>query len=320
MFALSDRVRPGRDRELDFIVIGVQKGGTTSLWQYLRRHASIAMPDHKEAPIFCAGESEYRDLLAWLMRTNFDDVPADVRLGKVATYYMMGKDAVDVERVAARIAESLPRVRLIALLRDPISRAMSQYRMSVRRGFESRPFDAAVEELLEPEALRMGRLQPTETNSYLTQGEYGRILQAYAARFPGEQIHIEWTADLADDPGSVLDRVLAFVGLPPGYRPEGLGVRHHRGGTSSRIDEGAKAQLEDFMAEAIWPRLGEAAGRAQRAFDFFLRTWNVIPDEELPGLSVELRARLQDHYRRDAELLLPLSGPPPWLTAWSARI
>ncbi len=301
--------------DLDFIVIGVQKGGTTSLWRYLRGHPGIAMPDYKEWPVFCSGPERLPGRLEWFVKTNFDGLSPEVRRGHLSTHYMMGMGSADadVETIAERIARTLPDVRLIALLRDPIDRAMSQYRMSVRRGLERRSFDTAVEELLEPEQLEAGRARSSETNSYLAQGEYGRILQIYRARFAPERILVESTADLGRDPGLVLDRVLDFLGLPTGYRPEGLGVRHHRGGTRPRIDAEAEAELRAFMEYDVLLRLGHEAEALRHTFDFFLRTWNVIPDNLQPALSESNRRRLETHYRADAELLAALGVMAPWL-------
>ena len=91
-------------RALDFIVIGVQKGGTTSLWQYLRRHPEIAMPPYKEAPILCAAEeSNLPRLLEELVATDLADAPPGARLGKAAAHYMMGREPTDVELIAERI-------------------------------------------------------------------------------------------------------------------------------------------------------------------------------------------------------------------------
>lgn len=301
------------DRHLDFIVIGAQKGGTTSLWQYLRHHPAIALPDYKETPIFCRAEEMVAPKLAWFMETNFDGLPSHVLLGNISTHYMMGMDSVDVGEIAERIARMVPSVRLIALLRDPIDRAISHHRMSVRRGFEQRSFDAVVTELLEPGLLAIGRTQPSETNSYLVQGEYGRILQTYRESFPAERMHVECSADLDRDPGFVIDRVLTFLGLGPGYRPEGLDIRHHRGGTRLRIDAEGEAQLRAFMETNVWPRLGNDAKNVGYAFDFFLQTWNVIPDDRRPPLSEPNRRRLQEHYRADGELLRTLGYDAPWL-------
>jgi Sulfotransferase family len=308
---------PGRD--LDFIVIGVQKGATTSLWQYLRRHPQIAMPDFKEAPVFCMDSERIPTTLARLMDSAFGEVGPQVKLGKVTPHYMMGKKDVDVDLIAERIAAALPDVRLIALLRDPIERAISQYRMSVRRGYESRSFDVAVAELLQPDQLELGRTRPTETNSYLAQGEYGRILQSYRARFPAERLHVELTEALDTDPGATIDRILSYLGLPAGYRPEGLDVRHYPSGAGKRLDADAEAQLRTFMGEQIWPHLGGGRQRAKLAFEFFVETWNVIPDDRPPALSPTNRARLEAHYASDDELLAGLGIEAPWLAAWAER-
>ena len=277
------------------------------------------MPDFKEASVFCLDDERRARVLPRFLASTFGDAPAAARLGKVSTHYMMGIGNVNVDLIAERIAATFPGVRLIALLRDPIERAISHYRMSLRRGFEQRSFDEAVEELLRPESLELGRSTPSETNSYLVQGEYGRTLACYRRRFPAERIHVEMTADLERDPGAVLDRVLAFLGLPPGYRPEGLGERHHRGGERPRLDPGGEQELRAFVAEQLLPRLDPERGQAKMAFDFFVQTWNVVPDDRRPALSTENRRRLEAHYAADAEALMELGVAVPWLEAWAAE-
>jgi hypothetical protein len=307
-----------RDRDLDFIVIGVQKGGTTSLWQYLRDHPEIAMPGYKEAPILCREWEQVPGILEQFMDGHFSGAGEEVKLGKVATHYMMGNKTVSVERVAERIARVFPEVRLIALLRDPIERAMSHYRMSARRGWEIRSFDRMVEELLEPDWLEIGRTRASETNSYIVQGEYARILRCYRKLFSAEQLHIEMTAELSRRPEGVIDRVLAFLGLSPGYRPDDLDVRYHRSGILPRLDREGEAQLRAFMSERIFPQISDEIERrkAALAFAFFLETWNVIPDDRRPALSSANRSRLEAHYRADGELLADLGVEAPWLDAW----
>ena len=179
-----------------------------------------------------------------------------------------------------------------------------------------RTFDSAVEELLDPDKLDEGRARPTETNSYLVQGEYGRTLQIYGARFPDERIHIESSADLGRDPGVVIDRILTALGLPSGYRPDGLDIHHHCGGIHPRVDAEGEQKLRNFMQERIWPRLGGDAEAAERSFDFFLQTWNVVADDTLPVLSASNRRRLENHYRIDGSLLANLGFDAPWLKLW----
>jgi len=304
-------------RVLDFIVIGAQKGGTTSLWQYLRHHPSIWMPAAKEEPFFCFADTDRPGAFAAYMDAHFATAPEGSLLGKATPLYMMGLDQVDVERIAERISCELPRVRLIALLRDPIERAASHYRMSVRRGWEERSFEAAVADQLDPEReAEAGRAQPTETNSYVAQGEYGRILGIYRSRFPTEQLHVELTEDLNDDPGAVIDRVLEFLGLPPGYRPARLDARLHRGGSRKLLDQESEVTLFEFMDEHVWPKLGADADATKRLFDGFFEIWNIAPEEPLE-IEQPTRARLMAHYEADAERLAALGVPAPWVRQYS---
>jgi Sulfotransferase domain len=307
-------------RSLDFIVIGAQKAGTTTLWQLLRWHPSISMPQSKEEPFFCYAESESPEAFVEFMATRFADAGEGALLGKATPQYMTGSEQLDVGEIARRISTAIPEVRLIVLLRDPIERATSHYRMSVRRGWEERPLDTALAAQLDPAALTAGREHPTETNSYVAQGEYGRVLRAYRSHFPAEQLHVELTAELDRDPGGVLDRVLPFLSLPPGFRPPRLNVRLHRGGTQPLLDAESKASLLEFMEENVWSKLGEDRKRLARLFAAFLAIWDIAPAEEPPRISAETRGRLEAHYESDAEALADLGHAAPWLNTWPRTV
>lgn len=293
-------------------MIGAQKAGTTSLWEYLRDHPRLWLAAGKEAPFFTRPDATTPSAYRELIDTYFGAAPSDAQLGKVTPHYMMGSPTVAVERIAARITAALPEVRLIALLRDPVERAVSHYRMSVRRELERRSFEQAAWELLAPEALARARAHPDETNSYLVQGEYGRILSAYCAVVPSERLCVLLASELERDPAATVDRVLSFLGLEPGYRPPGLGVRHHRGGVRPRIDAEARMQLLTFLDQHVWPA---CTARERDAFNFFFETWNVVPDDDLPSISTDLRAALDSHYERDAARLRELGIAVPWAAA-----
>lgn len=277
------------------------------------------MPEYKEAQIFCKGEEEIPDALERFMVENFSGLGSEVKLGKVATHYMMGFKQASVSVVVERVARTLPNVRLIALLRDPIERAISHYCMSYRRAWDGRSLDQAIEGCLESEALAIARSHPTETNSYVVQGEYGRILRCFRKRFSAEQIHVEMTADLERDSPGVLDRVIKFLHLPVGYRPSNLGMRYHVGGMEPRLDRSGEAQLRAFMVERTLPQIPNDLQRhnAELAFAHFFETWNVVPAESQPPLNDRNRKRLEKHYRQDGERLDDLGIQAPWLEAWS---
>jgi sulfotransferase family protein len=306
-------------RSLDFIVIGAQKAGTTSLWQYLRGHPLIALPDDKEAPFFFTPAASEPGGFASFVDLHFKDAPADAVVGKITPHYMMGNQRVSAEMIAQRIAHVLPDVRIIALLRDPIERAISHYRMSIRRGVEERSFEQVAQDLCVAAQLISAREDPTETNSYLSQGEYGRILTSYRRYIPSSQLHIEFTTELESRPSGVINRILEFIGLEPSHSPADLGVRHHRGGLRRRIDNDAERELRLFLGEHVWNRLGTDSDRIQRAFSFFFETWNILPDDDMPVISPHALTRLETHYKRDAEILASLGIEAPWLDTWRQR-
>ena len=290
----------GRD-SLDFLVIGAQKGGTTSLWQYLSEHPRLCMPTSKELPFFTRKEARPADFHHGVRKV-FADAPSGSLLGKVTPNYMIGGPDAGVEVVAERIAATLPDVKLIALLRDPIERAVSSYVMAHRRKWEERSVDAALSDF--------------SADSYIAAGEYGRVLGAYRAAFPASQLLVAFTEDLASDPGEVLDSVLAFLGLETGFRPDGLDIRHFRGGTRKRLDAEGEELLLRFHREEILPRMKGHPGMNNMMLSFFYETWNVAPDDEPPAISADLRARLEAHFEADAERLALLGLRAPWIERW----
>jgi hypothetical protein len=352
---------------LDFIVIGAQKAGTTSLWEYLRTHPQIQMPGDKEVPFFCV-DARYRRGLPWYEREYLPPPVEGTITGTATTQYMHGTKDATVETIAARMKATIPDVKLVAMLRDPIERAFSQYRHMVRKGYDARSFDEVVRGHLRSGALRRARQEPRGTNTYLVQGEYGRILHLYLAHFPRHQIEIALTADLDAEPERTMRGLFRFLGVDSDHVPDNLTARFHRGGTSARIDQEAVRKLKGRLAERIW-RLDSAPSAAdrveferwfdrewnresgrpllsadaehelkdyfsrhvwsltsaptssdQRGFNYWLEAvWNVDPSESAVPLDAELRSQLQDHFARDAALLLDGFGVEvPWLVPGAA--
>jgi hypothetical protein len=296
---------------LDFLVIGAQRSGTTSLWQHLRSHPQIQVPPSKEAPFFSHREPFARGL-DWYLGEFFAAADPQRIWGTVSPHYMMGSPDADAGEVARRIHSLVPRVKLFAVLRDPIERAQSHHRMVVHRGREARDFDATARELLEPELLERARREPPNVQPYLVQGEYGRILGAYLDLFDREQLHVLLTGDLRDAPGEAMRAIFAFLGVDERHEPPGLAERHHRGGRARRLDAEAEEALKDHLAREVWPRMAHPA-QQRRAFNFWFMQWNVIPEERLAPVDPSVRAQLEDHYARDAELLESLTGlRVPW--------
>ena len=198
-------------RELDFLVIGAPNAGTTALWQLLREHPQLVFPANSATPFFTDDEALVGGL-DWYMSMLFAEADPAARWGTGTSQYMTGAAVppargMPVEEVAQRIAQTLPRVKLIALLADPIQRAISQHKLAVRRGLEQRPLAVALRQQLTIGALTAARRSPTETNGYIAWAEYGRILAAYLTGIPAEQLMVVLADDLDSDPRGVVARV-----------------------------------------------------------------------------------------------------------------
>lgn len=304
----SDNARP-----LDFLIIGAQKAGTTSLFAYLNTHPAIYMPPEKEAPFFSDGEKMAKGW-AWYVSEYYADAPPGALWGKATPHYML--DAAAPQRIKA----TLPDVKLIALLRDPVRRAYSAYQMAVQRGFEKRSFEQAIETLLKPDNLAKTRLQGRHSNNYVTGGEYGRILSQYLDHFPRQQLLILLTHNLNTQPQKTVAEVFRFLAVDASFVPPNLDQRY-REGASRRLVPGLqyrslkKSQVLGVF-RPVWRRLFSQAAR--RRFWYWLDLRNVAPGQrhkhkKEDGLSPDVEARLRQHYAPDTALLAELIGQPvPW--------
>lgn len=217
------RMMPG------FLIVGAQRCGTTSLSRTLCEHPAVFNAAlHEEVHYFDVG---YRRGPAWY-RSHF---PLDARArlaGRGAgvpavafessPYYMFHPLA------AQRIARDLPGVKLLVLLRDPVERTYSAHAHEVAHGFETEPFERALEleeRRLAGEAERI-LADPDyysyshQHHSYRARGQYAEQLERLEALFGRERIHVVDSGDFFANPGPTYDGVLTFLGLPAGGQPD----------------------------------------------------------------------------------------------------
>jgi hypothetical protein len=322
---------------LDFVVVGAAKGGTTALFNLLRSHPELYLPPGKELPYFASPRHSYYDSPAEFFAEAFRDSGPRQLCGTVTPQYLFGALLGDppergaspgaAERVIpSRIRDAYPGARLIVVLRDPVPRARSQYRMLALRDRDDRSFDAAIEEQLRPEALAAARARPgAMQDSYVVLGEYARLLEGYLDVFPREQLLVLFHEDLERDPAAACERAFAFLGVDPGFRPPDLGRRHNEGASRRRFAwlDLTRWQRAAARSQALgWLWRGLPRSLRRRVLSLFdlaawrLFLWNRVPAEpranEDPA-SPETLARLRSHYREDGRRLQALLGvAPPW--------
>lgn len=198
-------------RKPDYMIIGAQKCGTTTLFNMLSRHPAVANPKNKEMHFFDDRDihsvRHYRGMFPFeFKRLTGEATPAYL-------YY---------PHVPERIMGLFPTCKFIAILRNPVDRAYSHYQMRFRRGKEKLSFEDAIrsEEQRLAKARKSDRFQPRIHNpellahSYLDRGLYARQLKNWFRVFDREQICILSYEELAVDPLRVYGEMCSFLDLP----------------------------------------------------------------------------------------------------------
>ncbi|WP_216638965.1 ATP-binding cassette domain-containing protein [Paenibacillus sp. FJAT-26967] len=196
-----------------FLIIGTQKGGTTSLYHDLTQHPGIKSAAVKEVHFF---DEQYHFGYDWYKKNFPPDLPEDSITGEASPYYLFHP------QTPGRVREWLPDVKLIVLLRNPIHRAYSHYQMMVRRGLEPMSFTEALQterSRVEAEYERMSRdprysSQNCSIYSYLKRGLYAEQLERWYRYFPKDQILVMSSEALLRNPAESYRNVLAFLDMP----------------------------------------------------------------------------------------------------------
>jgi hypothetical protein len=267
----------------NFAIIGVAKGGTTSLYRYLEQHPEVYMCPVKGTNFF-----GYQDALDWrwpeegdppklrhFQATTLADYEAlfagatdEIAIGEASPQYLHCPTA------ARRIREAIPDIKLIASLRNPADRAWSGFLMRTRRG----------------EAVESAYLELTRDSSHVKEGFYYHRMKRYFDNFAREQIKVFLFEDFKRDTSQIVVELLDFLGVDNGFVPD-TSTRHNTAGVpknrllnriyfNPKVVRTASSILPDSMKEV-------AKGIRQRNL------------ETPPQFPADLRAQLLRGYRED---------------------
>ena len=220
-----------------FLCIGAQKSGTTTLHKALNNHPDIFVPPEKELHYFTNNYNEGKE---WYLG-KFKEAKAQQIKGEITPYYLFHHKAPE------RIKKLTPKVKLIALLRDPVERAVSQYYHSVNLGFEN----LCIEDALSKEEIRIksGNQFSHQKHSYVSRSKYIEQLERYENLFKNEQILVIKSEQLFNDQDMTLRKIFNFLGVDPN-RKESIGKRikeYAKGGKA--ISEELKRKLQSELKQ-----------------------------------------------------------------------
>jgi hypothetical protein len=246
----------------DYLIIGAQKCGTSSLYAYLSNHPQILPAFKKEVGFFNRtyhhGPRYYQSYFPHRDLRLETDRPRTITGEATPDYLFHGG-------VAGRVADLVPGVHLIVLLRDPVRRAFSHYQHNVRFGFEDRSFERAVEEEMRRLEADGAMIDDDETYqdpfrrrfSYVARGRYLQQLDRWLLSFPVEQMLVLRSEDLFSEPTFIYHRVLEFLGVEPTHLPS-FAV-HNEGAPGRRMGQSIQQSLQEYFApfnDALSLRLG----------------------------------------------------------------
>ena len=264
MLTAPERVLP------DFLIIGAMRGGTTSLYRYLIQHSCILPVFTKEIHYFSRtlnfdrGVHWYKShfpkavqVAQAQMRSSAQVITGEGSPGSVAD-----------PLAPSRIAELLPHVKAIMLVRNPVDRAYSHYQHEVRLAREKRSFEAA----LDAETMQLGDEdgqsgqvsnrsdERTLRYSYQEVGLYIDQLERWETLFPRENLAVLQSEDLFERPAATLNEVFEFLDVPKLELPCYERFNH---GSTPEMDPVVRSRLTDFFEpynQRLYLHLGKDLG------------------------------------------------------------
>lgn len=272
-------------------VVGAPRTGTTSLAHWLARTPGAFVPPAKELKVLALDRSLDDGQLGWYADHYADAAPGAVLIDASPQYLA---SPLAPGRIAALCADP----RMVAILREPVGRALSHHAFHTFWGAEHRPFEATMaEELADPAA--------AGPHGYLATSRYASQLRRYLDTFPAEQLLVLRFDDLQADPAHALARVLTHFGLDPELAPS----------TDERLSPAAEPRHPlVWRATRRW-RMRDWRGRlgaAARALD----ARNMQPASTRPDMEPSLAQRLRGEFESDLAEVERLTGLD--LGAWRA--
>ncbi|MDX6307463.1 MAG: hypothetical protein QOI06_509 [Nocardioidaceae bacterium] len=292
----------------DFVIAGAPKAGSSALHAALARHPQLFLSVVKEPKYFlCAdappplytGPGDAHSRREWVWRLSdyealFADAPDTAVRGESTPFYLMDQNS------HRRMRDLIPQARIIAVLRDPVDRAYSNWMHLWVDGLE--PEWDIIKACEAEEARIAGGWAPFWR--YRGLGRYGEQLESLYASYPREQVMVIRYRELVDEPVRILDEVCRFLGVATGI----LGSVP-RDNTRPFVSNGPRRAVLSRVVRA-----GAGAGAFfspqlwRRASRPVLRAMHLGHSADRPELTAEQRRLILEPILPDLERLESVTG------------
>jgi hypothetical protein len=287
----------------NFFIVGAPKCGTTALYEYLRPHPNIFIPDIKEPHFFARDLGTYPRIKTWEEYTALfaESTERHRRVGEASVYYLRSSVAI------ANIRDFNPEARIIAMFRNPVDMVYSLHSQLLEWSEENQAdFETAWR--LQERRRRGLDLPPRSRGSFLVQyeevGRFGSQTERLLSSFPGSQVKLILYDDFTASPAQVYRETLEFLDVPHDGRTE-----------FPRINENKRARVDwlrrfyrkppTVLRRAV-RRLKQAVGGPEiTGLKQKIVELNTVK-ERRPPLSPEFRAELVETFRPEVTRLARL--------------
>lgn len=259
-----------------FLIIGAAKSGTSSLFEYVRGHPDVYMPDQKELHFF-GEEFNWHKGIDWY-RAWFEDAADAQAVGEASTTYTRFPYS---QGVPQRVAETLPKARLIYIMRHPVERAISQCRYHIWDGWEK-------ERNLET-ALRCNPF-------YVDTSCYAMQIAQYLEHFPLDSMLLIPSEDLKNQRESTMKKIFGFIGVSPDWSVPNVETEFNP------TDEKRLPRSLDRVIRSI-PLYETIATHTPIRLKRVKYRAMTKPMGATPSISLELRRELEESLRPDVKRL-----------------
>jgi hypothetical protein len=298
----------------NFFIVGAPKAGTTSLYHYLDQHPDVYMSPVKEPNYFAEeirlgnisaqwqdwAHREHKSLQAYLrgpMQEKrfggivaswsdylklFENVNGEKAVGEASVCYLWSKTA------ARAIASTTPHAKIVMVLRNPVDRALSQYKQAVASGLIRKSFRELIRDSLKNNSDQFELLNP-----FLEFGLYYGQVKRYTEQFPAENLRIYLYEEYKQAPTRITADIFRFLTVDPQFSPD----------------------VSEKHLQTSWPRFKWISFMLKKCGVWSLLK-NMVPDDLVPVIkkcvlrnkkTVELdpadRVQLSNYYREDVTRL-----------------
>jgi hypothetical protein len=277
----------------NFFIVGAGKCGTTSLYEYLRQHPDVFMPDRKELHFFSTdlerpnriSEEEYFGL--------FQGAEGKKCIGEASADYLYSRAACD------RIKNVYPNARIIIALRNPIDKVYSTHGYAVWRGREK---VENFEDALAMDRQYSGRTRHRRRN-YTDGAKYAEYVRMYLENFGKNQVHIIIFEEMVRDTEGVYRELCSFLGIRNDVEIE---FGRHNARRKPRFKKMSLLLIPSSKAVQVGKRV---LGRRRMLGSLVrsAREWNARY-EEVAEMRPEVRRSLEGEFAEDVAQLSDLLG------------